>query len=55
MFKLALISTLATSAVNAVDVEADADTMAYLDANRHPWASPPAGIEGPFPRRILRK
>lgn len=55
MFKLALISTLATSAVNAVDVEADADTMAYLDADRHPWAGPPAGIEGPFPRRNQRK
>ena len=55
MFKLALISTLAASAVNAVDVEADADTMAYLDANRHPWAGPPAGIEGPFPHRNLRR
>ena len=28
MFKLAIISTLATSVVNAVDIEADADTMA---------------------------
>ena len=31
MFKLAIISTLATSAVNALELDADADAMAELD------------------------
>ena len=46
MFKLAILSTLATSAVNAVNIEADAD--------RHPWARPPLDYEGPYSRHNHR-
>ena len=51
MFKLAIISTLATSAVNALEAEADADTMDY----QHPWADTQADFEGLFPRSIFFK
>ena len=51
MFKLAIISTLATSAVNALELEADADTMYY----RRKWADPHGNFKGISSRSIVVK
>lgn len=45
MFKLAIICTLATSAVNALEVEADTEQRF-----RNRWAAPGADFGGGFPR-----
>ena len=48
MFKLAIISTLATSAVNALELDADADAMAELDRFSFPQPDDRGLFSGTF-------